>query len=158
MTLEALDVRKATLADLEPMLSLLTELNRGLQRPVDTQPADWRRNLSQLVEDPDAHVLVAVVGGEIAGLLTVGSRVTLLHRQPVGLIYELVVAEAFRGKGVGRALTNSAAELAQQLGWAELEVSTEAGNQAAIAFYRSCGFTEEAVLLEREFDQSAKDA
>ena len=40
-------------------------------------------------------------------------------------------------------------------GWSEIEVSTETSNQAAVAFYRSCGFTEEAVLLERELDEAS---
>lgn len=154
MPAEGLNIRIAAPADVTPLVALLAELNRGLERPVESQPADWERNLAELIDDPHAHLLIAEVSGNVAGLLTLNSRVTVLHERRVGLIDELVVAEAHRGRGVGRALISAAAEFAQQAGWSEIEVSTESSNQAAAAFYLSCGFSQEAVLLERHLGEA----
>jgi GNAT superfamily N-acetyltransferase len=68
------------------------------------------------------------------------------------LIDELVVAKTYRGRGIGKVLIEAATDKCRELGCCEVEVSTEMTNDKARAFYKSCGFKEDSVLLEYDLD------
>jgi ribosomal-protein-alanine N-acetyltransferase len=54
----------------------------------------------------------------------------------------VAVANDCRGNGCGRALLGAAADQARTRGAAEMFLEVRDGNGAALALYRSCGFTE----------------
>ncbi|MGV9344010.1 GNAT family N-acetyltransferase [Streptomyces spiralis] len=54
-------------------------------------------------------------------------------------LYELGVAEPFRRRGIGRALVLRLADLGRQLGSYGMWVGIDAGNDVALAAYRSAG-------------------
>ena len=68
-------------------------------------------------------------------------------------LYELEVAEAHRGKGVGRALVAALADLARELGCYGMWVATDADNVAALKAYTAAGGgpPEAFVMLTWEF-------
>jgi len=68
-------------------------------------------------------------------------------------LYELEVAEAHRGKGVGRALVAALADLARELGCYGMWVATDADNVAALKAYTTAGGgpPEPFVMLTWEF-------
>ena len=84
----------------------------------------------------------------IIGVLSYSVRPSLSHGEDCCLIEEMVVDAAHRGQGVGTALVDALLGLMEAQGWAEVSVSTMPDNERAIAFYRSLGFADEAVLLE----------
>ncbi|MET8449772.1 GNAT family N-acetyltransferase [Streptomyces sp. NPDC005209] len=55
------------------------------------------------------------------------------------LLYELAVAEPYRRRGIGRALVGRLAALGRELGCYGMWVLIDAGNDAALATYRSAG-------------------
>jgi GNAT superfamily N-acetyltransferase len=75
-----------------------------------------------------------------------------MHPRPSGLIDELVVKETSRGSGIGKQLVQAAISRCRELGCSELEVSTEKSNVKARQFYKTCGFEEDAVLLELDLE------
>lgn len=97
------------------------------------------------------NVCVAEEDNQVIGLITASVRPTLWHAGPVALIDELIVDEAARGRGVGKALIDAIVTWARKRGASEIEVSTEKDNVAAQAFYLRHGFEHESVLLEMEF-------
>lgn len=64
----------------------------------------------------------------------------------VAVLHLLVVAPSARGKGAGRQLVEEAKRLACASGARTLRLDVLANNEAAIALYRSCGFTDLGVL------------
>ena len=68
-------------------------------------------------------------------------------------LYELDVAEAHRGKGVGRVLVAALAHLARELGCYGMWVATDADNVAALKAYTAAGGgpPEAFVMLTWEF-------
>ena len=56
-------------------------------------------------------------------------------------LYELGVAEAFRGRGVGRRLVAALADLAREVGCYGMWVLTDEDNTAALAAYQAAGGT-----------------
>ena len=103
-----------------------------------------------LLTDDNSHFLVAAKEKAPVGFINFTVRQTILHRSPSGLIDELVVAEEYRGKGVGKQLVQAAIEKCRQFGCCEVEVSTEKTNLKARKFYKKCGFEERGTLFEAD--------
>ena len=100
--------------------------------PVRTE---WATNFLQ---QPGHHLCLAMVGIEAVGFV---SGVEIIHpdKGTEMLLYELGVDEAFRRRGIGRALVDALAELAQDRGCSGMGVLTDGDNAEAIATYRSGG-------------------
>ena len=141
-------VREATESDLPAIGKLLKDLTNAMDNTegIDTDIA--LRNCEHLLKDTGSHLLVAAREGTPVGFINFTVRQTILHRSPSGLIDELVVAEDYRGKGVGKQLVQAAIEKCRQLGCCEVEVSTEKTNLKAREFYKQCGFEERGTLFE----------
>ena len=143
-------IREAKTSDLLTIGKLTLELIEAIG---DTEGIDIKliaENCRNLFSEANSYILVAEIGGIIAGFVNFTTRKTILHRGLSGLIDELIVAKSYRGKGVGRQLLSSAIEKSRQLGCCEVEVSTEKTNMKAREFYRQCGFTERGVLFEMD--------
>ena len=143
-------IRPATADDAPAAIGLMVQLNEFAHGQIDAGVEDRFRAMLNL---PQYAIFVAEDDqGQIVGLLTASLRWTLWHMGPCAIIEELVVDEATRGQGAGRALIQAAIEWARAHSCSEVEVSTEMDNTAAQAFYRRLGFESEALLLEFEFD------
>lgn len=57
------------------------------------------------------------------------------------MVWELHVAEALRGHGIGRRLLASVEAAARDSGSRAVVIETQTTNVAAIAFYRACGYS-----------------
>lgn len=58
----------------------------------------------QLLEEPDAKVIIAEENGQIIAFLDLTFRKTLFHRGWTMIIEDLIVDEAHRRKGIGKQL------------------------------------------------------
>jgi len=94
--------------------------------------------LELLVGWPGNHLLVARLGGEIGGTLTL-----VTFPIPTGLrawIEDVVVDEAGRGCGVGAALTREAIRLALAAGARTVDLTSRPSRAAANRLYERLGF------------------
>jgi N-acetylglutamate synthase-like GNAT family acetyltransferase len=145
-------VRKAEKRDLPSISQLAIQLIRTLNKKEYTSLRLVSRNSRRLLCSTNSYFMVAEIGSTIAGVAHFTTRRTLTHRSPSGLIDELVVAEGFRRAGIGRRLLLATVERCRQLGCCEIEVSTEKTNKKAREFYKSCGFEERGILLEKDLE------
>jgi GNAT superfamily N-acetyltransferase len=142
-------IREAKESDLPAIRKLMIELIEAVDDKEGFDIDTVSENCRTLLSDADSYILVAETNVSVIGVINFTVRKTLLHPGLSGLIDELVVTKSYRRKGVGKQLIYAAAEKCKQLGCCELEVSTEFTNTNAREFYKSCGFEEIGVLLEK---------
>ncbi len=100
------------------------------------------------------RVLVAEVGGDVAGYTTILPKVKSEQLEDgdleYGLISDLVVLEVYRGLGLGKKLLAAAEQYARTCDVKYLRIGVLAGNQAAENLYASAGFS----LLYKELEKA----
>lgn len=97
--------------------------------------------LSAKAESENEALIVAVVDGAIvgtAGIDAVGGKYKVSHRAEFGIS----IAKEYWGLGIGKALTDACIDCARAAGYTQLELSTVASNEGAIALYKKAGFIE----------------
>ncbi len=99
------------------------------------------------------QVLVAEVDGDIAGYVTILTKVSSGELEDgdieYGLVADLVVRQAYRGAGIGRALLESAERYAIDHDVKWLRIAVLAANRSAKELYSSAGFSDLYVEMEK---------
>ncbi|MEV8371421.1 GNAT family N-acetyltransferase [Kribbella sp. NPDC056861] len=150
-------VRPATSVDLDGLVASTAALfaedgaARDSLRNADWPAAHGLEWCTDLLADPQALVLVAVSGDEVAGHLVgsfsepsdmwTGSRAELVS---------MYVRGELRGQGVGGQLVDAFVEWAKSRGAAQLHVTAYATNEAALRLYASRGFAARSITLAAE--------
>jgi len=99
------------------------------------------------------HLCIAYEDGEPAGFVS-GIETPHPDKPTEMLLYELGVDDAFRRRGIGRALVDALGARARERGCAAMWVLTEADNDAALATYAAAGAGEPSpqVMLDWTLD------
>ncbi len=105
---------------------------------------------------PGHHLLMAFEDGAPAGFVS-GVELTHPDKGTEMFLYELAVDEAFRHRGIGRALVTALREIARQRSCYDLWVLTDADNDAALGTYRATGTTDESSHLMLTWDLASDD-
>lgn len=117
---------------------------------------DYIVQMLQRCRQCDGEVLVADADGEIVGYVTILNRVQSDDLDDgdieFGLVADLVVRKAFRGRGLGRELMAAAEACARQNDVRWLRISVMAANRGARQMYESMGFSEIYVELEKDLE------
>jgi GNAT superfamily N-acetyltransferase len=88
---------------------------------------------------PFAEVLLAEEAGQVVGFALFFHNYSTFRGQPGIYLEDLFVQPEHRGKGHGKALLATLAQLAVERGCGRLEWSVLNWNEPALAFYRSLG-------------------
>ena len=130
---EMLDYLRKTSAETEYLLRYPDEVKFTLESEKEI--------LGNLLENPYAIMMIAVVDGKVAGngsVNGIGDKRKIQHRCSLAI----ALYEEFWGLGIGTAMIDYMSELAGQIGWKQLDVEVFAENYQAIALYKKCGFIE----------------
>jgi GNAT superfamily N-acetyltransferase len=143
----AIVIREAGPED-TPVIAVLI---RELAEAVGESSSITETHVGEYLSFPGSHVLLAEEECQPIGLLSYAIRPNLYHAGNCALIEELVVTVSHRSRGVGGVLVSELLKRLAAAGCAEVSVSTMPGNEGARRFYRSHGFVDEYVYLERHF-------
>ncbi|MCR5032723.1 MAG: GNAT family N-acetyltransferase, partial [Lachnospiraceae bacterium] len=98
-----------------------------------------REILERFVKDPEQVMMVGIVDGKIAGncaLSGMGDKRKLRHRSSLAI----TLYKEYWNLGIGRAMIGYLSELAEQMGFEQIDLEVVADNTRAQALYEKCGF------------------
>ncbi len=110
--------------------------------------------LGTQLDNPDVIVLVAERGGEVIGYTYSGVEGTdyMELRGPAGVVYDIVVDPAHRGRGVGRMLMEATLQALKARGSPQVVLSTAERNEPAQRLFERVGFRRTMIEMTRELD------
>jgi phosphinothricin acetyltransferase len=157
-----LAIRAATPADRATVVALLQALN-VYENAIS---GDRREDAAAAVAHLDAlQATLAGAGGELLLAERAGAILGLVAWAPeendvyvvdryrrLAVVHELIVAEAARRQGIGRALLAEVEARAGRAGLSRLVIGVLAGNEAAVAAYARLGFRHYVTRLVKPLD------
>jgi ribosomal protein S18 acetylase RimI-like enzyme len=102
---------------------------------------------------PGHFIHALVLDGVTVGTLWLARRE--MAGRPYLFIFDIEIAEAYRGRGLGRAAMLLAEREAKARGIDRIELNVFGGNTVARNLYRSLGYVERAVQMGKDLDGSA---
>lgn len=142
------NVRRAAPDDYLRVAALLSELGRPRIMPdtTDRAQAVWERHLA----DRNTASLVAEADGEIVGFLSLVFRERLNCVSPQAWVPDLVVTEAARGQGAGRALLEQAFKEARVFGCDRVTLESGYTRKIAHQLYGAAGMSNGGYFFTRD--------
>ncbi len=147
---ESFTVRPACTADYEQAIAVLAEVDELHQRELPWMfrtPESEPRSpefFSELLSNPDTHMLIAERASEVVGVATALMRSSpafgVFIPQRFAVLDSIAIASAWRRRGVGTALFRAAEVWALARGASWIEVGVFEFNAGARAFYEALGY------------------
>lgn len=97
--------------------------------------------LDKLYEDPRSVMMIAIVGGKIAGngsINGMGEKRKIIHRCSLAI----ALYKEYWKLGIGTAMMEYLTDLAKEIGYKQVELEVVAENERAKDLYKKCGFVE----------------
>jgi len=120
--------------------------------PSDRTPERYAAFLGSQLDDADSIVLAAEDAGTVIGYAygTVEDYDYMSLRGPAGILQDIVVDPAQRGRGVGRRLLDATLARLKERGVPRVVLSTAEGNATAQNFFARAGFRRTMIEMTRE--------
>lgn len=135
--------RRATANDLKKIVELLTDdpLGRGRERPSDPLDPAYHRAFEAIDRDPNQHLAVVEVDGELVGTLQL-TFLPGLSRGGAwrGQVEAVRVARSQRGQNLGAEMIAWAIDQCRARGCSLVQLTTDKARTRAHAFYEKLGF------------------
>lgn len=93
-----------------------------------------------LAARPTAFTILCYLDDEPAGLVNCFEGFSTFRCKPLVNIHDIIVAEAYRGRGLSTLMLHRVEEIARQRGSCKLTLEVLSGNEVAQAAYRKFGF------------------
>jgi GNAT superfamily N-acetyltransferase len=148
-------IRNAHVRDWPAVAGLLVELGRDVRESATTNPSHVIHFGGHLARR-ECVTLVADAGTSLLGFIDMEYRQRLGHHRPQAWVNDLVVADASRSQGVGKALLDRAEELASQRGCFRMSLETAAWRDRTHAFYRREGWIDYGTWFIKVLDPDWK--
>lgn len=133
-------IRRAEKKDLTRLLELYRLLEGPYSDVEELNGNDAERRFEEILGDPNQQTLVAETDGEVAGSVVLVIVPNLGHGgAPYAVVENVVVDEAWRGRGIGKALMEEAVERARLAGVYKLALCSNVEREEAHRFYLAAG-------------------
>jgi GNAT superfamily N-acetyltransferase len=142
----ATDIRRAEPKDRDELVRLAADFATSF---VVAESA-FDRSLAEVLAHDDSALFVATVSGDVVGYICASVHPTLYATGPVAWIEELMVRDAARRAGVGRALVRAVERWAAQRAVRMIALAT----RRAEAFWHAVGYEDSATYLRKLLDTS----
>lgn len=137
-------IRPARQQDVEQLVGLLHSLFT-IEEDFCADTGKQHRGLELMLRDERSHILVAEADGQVVGMCTGQVVISTAEGGPAILVEDMVVAENFRGQGLGRALLDGLIAWGQEQGATRMQLLADCTNQPALDYYRHLGWQQTAL-------------
>jgi GNAT superfamily N-acetyltransferase len=138
---DTVTIRRAVAGDVPAIVGMLADDPLGATREDPADPGPYRAAFERIDADPSELLLVAEVGGEVAGTLQLSLLPGLARRGALRAQLEAVrVASGRRGAGVGEHLVRHAVDEARRRGAVLVQLTSDRSRHDAHRFYERLGF------------------
>ena len=153
-----LNIRQAKEKDIPVVLDLLHQVLEvhAVIRPdlfISGTTKYTEPELKEILADRDRPLFVAEENGEVVGycfcILEHTTQGNNKRENKTLFIDDLCVDEKYRGQHIGRQLTDFVTAFAREIGCYDITLNVWEGNDAALNFYRSSGFTARKTVMEK---------
>ena len=138
MTTPAVEIRQATVEDLDLLVPLFDGYRQFYRQP--SEPERARRFLLERFEHSQSVIFLSFTGTAAIGFTQLYPSFSSGAMARIFILNDLFVAPEARGRGAGSALLSAAAEYARRVGASRLVLSTEVTNTAAQSLYERQGW------------------
>jgi GNAT superfamily N-acetyltransferase len=146
----AVEIRDAEEKDLPGVLRVLSE--SGIDGGHSFTVEEAREHYARIRQWPNFRLLVAEVGGEIAGTYSLVIIDKLGKRGiPAGVVEDVAVLPSRQGQGIGRAMMEHARAECRRAGCYKLALSSNLRREDAHRFYDSLGFQRHGFSFVTDF-------
>jgi ribosomal protein S18 acetylase RimI-like enzyme len=141
---EIITIRKATIDDLETLLSF----EQGVvatERPFDPTlkpDPNYYYDIKQMIDDPQVQLVVAECGSQLiaCGYARIEKAKHYLQHDKHAYLGFMYVAPAWRGKNINQMIIETLKQWAASIGITEMRLDVYHDNPAAIKAYEKAGF------------------
>lgn len=137
-------IRPAQQQDVEQLVGLLHTLF-SIEEDFSADTGKQRRGLELMLAGAQSQVLVAEADGQVVGLCTGQVVISTAEGGAAILVEDMVVAEGYRGQGIGRLLLSGLIDWARGLGATRMQLLADENNQPALDYYRHLGWQQTAL-------------
>jgi len=122
----------------------------AVEADFDFDAARQRQGLAMLLAQETAVILVAEAEGLVVGMCSGQSIISTAEGGFALLVEDVVVAEPWQGKGVGRELLAALEQWAAARKIGRLQLLADRNNAAALEFYRKLGWQGTELVCRRK--------
>lgn len=144
----SISIRFGTLDDASEIARLLTQL--GHPNTTELIQSKW----PSWAAAGNVALVAGRSDGKLAGVATLGRMVTLHRPKPVGRIVAIVVDEACKRQGIGKALVLAAEEYLRNEGCGLIELTSNTNLTEAHQFYQNMGYRITSYRFMKELGRS----
>lgn len=128
-------IRPARFEDIDAMVELISLLF-AVEEDFAADRDKQRVGLEMFFKHPDGrHLIVAEYQQQVIGMCSAQLLISTAAGGWKALVEDVVVAENFRGQGIGKRLLDALAEWAEQQGVRRMDLLADRNNSAGLDFY-----------------------
>ena len=144
--MHSVKISNATKTDVAAIAQLFDAYRQFYQYPPDLALAN--RYIAERIEKADALILLAQdASAQALGFCQLYPTFCSLEAKPIYTLYDLYVAPAARGAGIGNLLLLAAEQSAREHGMCRLDLTTAKTNLPAQAAYEALGWVRDEVYF-----------
>ncbi len=145
MTTPGTEIRQATVADVDLIVPLFDAYRQFYRQP--SEPERARRFLLERFEHNESVIFLSFEGRAASGFTQLYPSFSSGSMARVFILNDLFVTPDARGRGVGAALLDAAAEYGRRFGAVRLVLSTGVGNVTAQSLYERLGWKRDTAFF-----------
>lgn len=130
-----MNIRKATISDLDEAYNLLNDLYENRIK-YDI----FKKLYNEKISDKDSYYVVMENDNKVVAILIMYIRTKLTRAKKEAYVESIIVNEEFRNNGIGRKLLQHAIDYAKALDCEVIDLSCVLSNEKGQKFYEEMGF------------------